>query len=141
MAVCVFWGHRNCPMKIKEPLRSTVIQLMEEGVTHFMVGNQGAFDLMVRDILEGIEGERSDFKYSVVLDRLPREGEVEIKNSVLPLEVEGCPPRFSIDRRNEYMLKNADIIVCYVWRRVGGAAKFVEKARRQEKRIIYLYEE
>ena len=55
-----------------------------------------------------------------------------------PEGLEAVPKRFAISLRNDWMLKQSQIVVCYVWHSMGGSGKFVEKAERQGKRIINL---
>lgn len=57
-----------------------------------------------------------------------------------PDEVAKAPPQVAILRRNEYIAKNADYIVCYINRKSGGAYKAVEIARKHDKKIINLAE-
>lgn len=52
----------------------------------------------------------------------------------LPLET--VPPRFAIVLRNEWMVRESDVVVAYVIRGFGGAAKTLEYARRKKKTII-----
>ena len=59
---------------------------------------------------------------------------------IYPDEVAKAPPQVAILRRNEYIAKNADYIVCYIKRKSGGAYKAVEKARKYDKKIINLAE-
>lgn len=62
----------------------------------------------------------------------------EKTHTVLPPDFEKTPPRFAIDRRNHYMLKQADFVVTYVTHSFGGAAKFAQMATRQKKIVIPL---
>ena len=48
MAVCTFFGHHDCPASVKEELRETIRDLIENcGVSMFYVGNHGTFDAIV----------------------------------------------------------------------------------------------
>ena len=52
MAVCTFFGHHDCPASVKEELRETIRDLIENcGVSMFYVGNHGTFDAIVRSTL------------------------------------------------------------------------------------------
>ena len=44
--------------------------------------------------------------------------------------------KYAISYRNNWIVKKADLVVCYITLSFGGAAKFVEKARKNGK-IIY----
>ena len=55
-----------------------------------------------------------------------------------PEEVAVVPPRYAIDRRNKWMLKQADFVVTYITHDWGGAAKFAKMAEKQGKKVINL---
>lgn len=50
--------------------------------------------------------------------------------------LESVPKRFAISRRNEWMVRESDIVVAYVTHSWGGAAKTLEYARRKKKQIF-----
>lgn len=50
--------------------------------------------------------------------------------------IENTPKRFAISKRNEWMIKSADIVIAYVKTSHGGAYKSLQIAKRQKKRII-----
>ena len=53
MSACTFFGHRDCPNSIKSKLRDVLIDLIENhAVDMFYVGQQGAFDGIVRSVLK-----------------------------------------------------------------------------------------
>ena len=54
--------------------------------------------------------------------------------------IENTPLRFAILKRNEWMMKNADVIIAYISHNYGGAYKSVQIARREKKRIINTFE-
>ena len=66
--------------------------------------------------------------------------ESHASNSLLPEGIENVPPRFAINWRNEWMLKQASFVVTYVTHSWGGAAKFADKATRLKKTVINLSE-
>lgn len=137
MAVCTFFGHRDCPASLKPKLRTVVVELIERhGVDRFYMGRQGAFDAMARSVLRELTEVYPHISYAVVLERLPgpREESVwDFSDTIFPEGLETVPPRFAIARRNEWMLKQADYVVAYITHDWGGAAQFAEKARRQGK--------
>jgi len=54
--------------------------------------------------------------------------------------IENVPLRFAILKRNEWMMKNADLIIAYVKRNYGGAYKSLQVAKRKKKKIINIYD-
>ena len=55
--------------------------------------------------------------------------------SVYP-PMENVPPKFAISKRNQWMIKNADVIIAYVNRSYGGAYNSLQAAKRTNKKII-----
>lgn len=143
MAVCTFFGHRNCPESIKPALQDQIENLIvNHGVDLFYVGNQGQFDAFVRRVLKELTGKYPHINYAVVLAYMPREGsdQADYADTMLPEGIEKVPPRFAIAWRNKWLLSQSDYVVAYVTHFWGGAAQFVEKARKLRKTVINLGE-
>ena len=137
--ICTFFGHRNTPKEASVELRRILVDLIEsKGVTEFLVGNQGAFDRMVRHELRRLKGIYP-IKYTIVLAYLQKENaltEEEIEDTVFPEGIECVPKRFTIDFRNKWMVKKSEYVVTFVKNSFGGAAKFKEYAERKNKTVI-----
>ena len=136
---CTFFGHRDAPQGIKPKIRKTILSLIERGITLFYVGNQGAFDRMVLCELEKIAKEKP-IRYYQVLAYFPNEKNKIANQTILPDGIEQVHPKFAISRRNDWMVEKSEIVVAYVYRSYGGAARYTEKARRKGKEIINLNE-
>lgn len=105
----------------------------------FYVGNQGAFDRMVRAVLQELVQEYPHVCYAVVLAYLPQtRNDEDFSDTMFPEGIEIVPKRFAISHRNRWMLQQADYVVSYVTRDWGGAAQFVRKAEKDKKQIISL---
>ena len=139
---CTFFGHRDCDEKIYENLRNTIIELIQnEGVTKFLVGNNGAFDRLVLKVLKGLENYLYDIDICVMLAYFPTEQSViEDNYTLLPEGIEEVPKRFAIDYRNKYMLDRSEYVITYVVADFGGAAKYAKRAKRQKKTVINIAE-
>ena len=144
MAVCTFFGHRDCPASIKPILRAVVVELIEQhGVDRFFVGRQGAFDAMAHSVLQELAEVHPHISYAGVLERLPEPRDKAVwdfSDTIFPEGLEAVPSRFAISRRNEWMLKQSDFVVTYITHNWGGAAQYAEKAQRQDKRVLNLAE-
>ena len=144
MAVCTFFGHRDCPASLRPRLHSAVVELIERhGVDTFYVGRQGAFDALARSVPRELEALYPHISCAVVLERLPGPGDEAVRDfshAIFPEGLEIAPPRFAVSRRNEWMLKQADFVVTYITHNWGGAAQYAEKAQRQGKRVLNLAE-
>lgn len=142
MAVCTFFGHRDCPETIKPYLREVLVDLItNNGVDTFYVGNQGRFDAIVRSVLGELEQTYPEIHYAVVLAYLPgKKNEYDdFSDAILPEGIETVHPRYAIERRNRWLLQRADFVVTYITHSWGGAAKFAEKAKREGKTVINLF--
>lgn len=137
-----FFGHRNSPSSILDTLKNILIDLIEHHqADHFYVGNQGAFDLMIYELLKELKIQYPSIQYNVVLAYFPEEsgqGRIDEEHTIYPDGLEMVPRKFAIDRRNHWMIEQSDAVVTFVERPFGGAAKFKEIAQRKKKRIIEL---
>ena len=139
MSVCTFFGHRDCPSDIRPRLRELLIELIEDhAVDCFYVGRNGAFDRLVRSVLRELSEDYPQIRYAVVLERFPDRRDGNDSDTILPEGIELAPRRFAIDRRNQWMLRQSDMVVCYVTHSWGGAAKYAEMAERQQKPVFHL---
>ena len=138
MATCTFFGHHDCPSSIKEKLRDTLIDLIEfHAVDVFYVGQQGAFDAIVRAVLSELVSVYPNIRYAVVLERMPQKRDMfdtsDYSDTMLPEGIESIHPRYAISWRNNWMLKQADYVVTYITHSWGGAAQYTRRANNQEK--------
>lgn len=129
-------------MSVKPKLRAVLVELIERrGADTFYVGRQGGFDSMAMSVLRELAEIYPHISYAVVLERLPYKQEnssLDFSLTMFPEGIEFAPPRFSISRRNEWMLMRSDFVVTYITHDWGGAARFAEKAMRQGKTVINL---
>ena len=144
MSACTFFGHRDCPSSIEPKLREVLIDLISiHDVDMFYVGQQGAFDRIVRSVLKELVVEYPHIRYAVVLERLPpKQHEFDTRDysdTMLPEGIETVHPRFAISWRNKWMIKHSDYVVTYTTHSWGGAAQFAERASKQGKDIIQLH--
>lgn len=141
MAVCTFFGHRDCPETIRPELRRALTELIEHHqVDMFYVGNQGGFDRLVRGVLRELAMEYPHICYAVVLAYLPGENDrQDNSDTMLPEGMELAHPRYASSRRNKWMLNQADYVLTYISHSWGGAARWAEKAQREGKQVYNLY--
>ncbi len=143
MSTCTFFGHRDCPTTIQPKLKAALIDLIENhAVDVFYVGNHGAFDAMVRSVLQDLSERYPQIRYTIVLAYLPTKKDILLEDfldkTLLPDGIETVPKRFAIKYRNKWMLKRTDYVVTYITHSHGGAAQFAEMAERQKKTVINL---
>ena len=130
---------------IEQHLKEVIRNLIAQGVNEFWLCEQGTFDCLARLVLKELKKE---FK-GISLCLLPAYHLTDAKmdwideqdyDLIYPDEVANAPAQVAILRRNDYIAKNADYIVCYITHNSGGAYKAVEKAKKHNKKIINLAE-
>jgi len=139
--VCTFFGHREFPLEFIPQLKQVIIKLIDDcKVDVFYVGNQGGFDFTVFKLLNDIRDEYGHIKFYIVLAYLPRKNNgytyYDYSDTIYPEGIENVHPKFAIIKRNEWMLKRADIVVTYVEHNYGGAWQFKILAEKKGKIVI-----
>ena len=96
---------------------------------------------MARSALAEFE-QTHRISYEIVLAYLPQQEDLlcDTDHTLLPEGIETVPPRFAIEYRNKWMIDHSDIVVTYVRRSFGGAAKFKNSAKKKNKKVIELTE-
>lgn len=114
-------------------------------VSEFWLCEQGTFDNLSRIVLKELRKEFEHINLCILPAYYPSNAKMDWIDDndydlMYPEEVAKAPPQVAILKRNEYIAKNADYIVCYIKKKSGGAYKAVEKARKYNKKIINLAE-
>lgn len=141
MSSCCFFGHKDTPEDVKPELYAAIEELItQRSVSTFYVGNQGVFDAYVRVALRQLQKRYPHIHYAVVLAYMPgQQTEYEDhSDTMLPEGIEEVHPRYAIDWRNRWMLRESQYVICYIHHHWGGAAKYVQTAQRQGKTVINL---
>jgi len=141
--IITFFGHSDTPYSITPIVEKTLRILIEsnEKITCY-VGTHGNFDGIVRKILAKLSTEYPGLSYYIVLAYLPKNKSVnpyEGLPTTFPEGIEFTPPKFAISYRNNWMLNQSDIVICYTEHEYGGAASFVKRARKKGKTIVNLF--
>ena len=143
LSICAFFGHRDAPMvgQIETRLSEAARDLILQDVSEFWLCEQGAFDSLSHLVMKELRKEFDWIDLSIFPAYYPNNFKLDwiYENDyglMFPEEVAKAPPQVAILRRNEYIAKNADYIICYITRKYGGAYKAVEKARKYGKTII-----
>ncbi len=140
--VCCFFGHRDLREDVRPALHNVVEQLILEGTTSFFVGNQGAFDAAALCVLRKLKLKYPQIDYAVVLAYMPGEKSAAQlyapEETLYPEGLETVHPRYAIAWRNSWLVKMADVVVCYITHDWGGAAKYAAEAQRKKRRVIHL---
>ena len=138
--VCAFFGHRDIPAGLEIALYEQVRRAVTEcGVTTFWVGGYGRFDALAAQTVKRLKQEFPNIELLLILPYLPAVGQripALYDGSVYPEGLELVPKRYAISKRNIWMAKNCDMVICYIRNSFGGAYEAVKAA--SEKEIINL---
>ena len=141
MSVCTFFGHSECYGLDAAVLRSAIEELIEQGITEFVVGNHGQFDGMVFSCLQSLSKDYPKISYSVALAYLPtnnQEYDIYHGHSFYPEGVEIGPAKFAIERRNRWMIDASDCCLCYIKHTWGGAYKLARMGKTRGLQVLNL---
>ena len=141
--ICSFFGHKDAPRSLYPKLKECIENLIVvHSVECFIVGNQGEFDKMALQALRELKNIYPHICYNVVLAYMPAHKQAyelyDSSETFLPEGIETVPKRFAISWRNRWMVRESDIIVCYITHEWGGAVQFVAYGKRQKKKVINL---
>lgn len=133
-----FCGHKEVSNSeiVEQWLRQVCADLIVQGADEFFLGGYGRFNFMCAAVLRDLKKVHPHIRLVLVLPYLNSTMITEgYDESVYP-PLESVPKRYAISRRNEWMVCESDVIVAYVIRGFGGAAKTLEYAHRKKKQII-----
>ena len=139
MKSCFFIGYHDAPEYIKPRLVDAVERhITEYGVTEFVVGQHGAFDLMSAGVLVAVKKKHPTITLFMLIayhpsDRAPMlyEG---FDAAYYPPGMESVPRSVAIVRANRAAVQSSDYLICYDPGYVGNTRNLVEFARRHERR-------
>ena len=146
----VFFGHRyiDNPFKVEELLEEQIGKLInEKEYVDFLVGRNGEFDQCVSSAVLRVRKNIRDDNSALVLvlpyvtaeylnnEEYFREYYTDVEISY---SASMAHPKSAIQIRNREMVDRADLIICYIENKEGGAGETVEYAQKQGKAVINL---
>ena len=145
-----FFGHRyiDNPLKVEELLEAHIRRLInEKEYVDFLVGRNGEFDQCVSSTVLRVRKNVRDDNSALVL-MLPYPTAEYLNNEEyfhdyytdveISYAASVAHPKSAIQIRNREMVDRADLIICYVEEKRGGAWQTIQYAATQEKNIINL---
>lgn len=148
-----FFGHRYIDniLKVEEQLEDHIRKLLQEHeYVDFLVGRNGDFDQCVSSSVLRVRKNFRDDNSSLILV-LPYPTSEYINNEQyfeeyysdveISFEASKAHPKSAIQIRNREMVDRADLIICYIENKNGGAWQTVKYAMEKDKNIINLAEE
>ena len=147
-----FFGHRyiDDPLKAEELLEEQIRKLIsEKEYVDFLVGRNGEFDQGVSSTVLRVRKNVRDDNSALVLV-LPYPTAEYLNNDKyfhdyytdveISYEASKTHPKSAIQIRNREMVDRADLVICYIEEKHGGAYRTIQYAKKQRKIIINLAE-
>ena len=138
--IVTFCGHREVweAERVRDWLSQNVESLILRGADKFYLGGYGAFDRMAASVVREQKRKYPDIVSVLVLAYLDRKADSGGYDYTTYPPLESVPRRYAIPRRNQWMVRESDVLVACVLHDWGGAAATLEYARRRKKEIIRL---
>ena len=148
-----FFGHRYVTdiIKMEKLLKMHIRKLVErKSYVDFLVGRNGDFDRCVSSSVVNVQKNyRADNSSHILVLPYPTveflQNQDNFKDYYTDIEISEAAskahPKAAIQIRNREMVDRADLIICYVEQRKGGAWQTVQYAIRQNKAIINIAEQ
>ena len=139
--IITFCGHSDFyeTGDIKERVLSIINELAKGEGVEFFLGGYGRFDSFAYEVAKEYQKEHTDSKLIFVS---PYQTESYLKKrveiydeSIYPLDGK-VPLKFAISYRNKWMVENADAVIAYVKRSIGGAYQTLKHALKHNKTVI-----
>ncbi len=135
-----FCGHSDIfyDENIKRVLYNKLEELITFGAKKFLLGGYGNFDILAAEAVNKLKEKYPYIESILVIPYLNRDYSTKLYDCTLYPPIETIPKKLAIIKRNAWMIENCDILVAYVRREYGGAAKTLSFAEKNGKIIFRL---
>lgn len=142
------FGHRNIdnPIRVQELIEEQIIKLIDKNeFVDFLVGRNGDFDRCAASAVRHVRKNYKDDSSALVLV-LPYLTAEYINNQEyfedyytdieISYKASGAHPKGAIQIRNREMVDRANLVICYIEEKHGGAWRTIEYAYKTGKDVI-----
>jgi len=143
-----FFGHAN--FSAAPEMKERVLGLLEEKIAdndvEFYLGGYGNFDRFALECCQAYKHKHADARLVFITPYLGdwldtrKEYLEKTYDEIIYPDIESTPKKFSISKRNEWMVNQADLVIGYVMLHFGGAYTALKYAKTRKKPYINLYE-
>ena len=145
-----FFGHREIEnaLEVERKLEAKITELIQtKQYIEFLVGREGEFDILVASVVKRVKKQMDYGNCSLiwVLPYMKAEFRDNKKNFLDYYDdVEICEQsakahfKSAMQIRNRAMVDRADLVICCIQHKSGGAYKTVQHAEKQDKNIFAL---
>lgn len=133
---CCIFGHRDfwASVEREKAIKAAIVDcIRERGITEFLVGGNGEFDIMCAKYLSELRQEYPQIRVTKVLayrgqkrDMFEEEYDKKTFDATVYPPLEEVPPQFAIVKRNEWMVRASDYAIFFVQHDWGGAYRMLK---------------
>ena len=137
----VFIGHRDCFELSEKDIIPKIEKAVTMGVTTFLNGGMGHFDHLCAIAVDQLKKKHPEIKQYLIKPyptlKVPDE-ELFDDSGLFALDwyIENIGHRRAIPKRNEYMIQQASVAICYVKHNSSGSYKTYQLAAQKGLKII-----
>ena len=144
-------GYQNNPISdyVKEKLTEKIEKCILDGVDNFISGMAIGVDTWAAEIVLQLKEKYSHIKLEAAIPFKGQEGKwpdfsQDIYNNILKkcdkitIVCEGTYAAWKMQKRNEYMVDNSDLVIAVWDGTTGGTKNCIKYARSQSKKVIWI---
>ena len=137
----IFIGHRDCFELSEEDIIPKIEEAIGMGITTFLNGGMGQFDHLCARAVDKLKAKHPEIKQLLIKPyptlKVPDESMFDdVGLFALEWYIEYIGARRAIPKRNEYMILNSTVAICYVQHRSSGSYKTYRLAKDRGLTII-----
>ena len=139
MKSCFFIGHREAERELLPLIIEAAEHIIQENqAITFYTGGYGSFDHLAGEAVIQLKKKHPDSQLYMVIPYHPAERPIEAPTgydgTFYPDGMETISHRYAISRANRKMIDMCDYLIAYVTHPASNSGKFLEYARRREKK-------
>ena len=132
-----FYGHRQLEERLIIPILRDLIR--QHKFIEIYMGRDGEFDTYAATIVKRVQRDYDDYhaiEFNLVLP-YPKKDMEDFEKYYDRVNIPiSAHPKLAITKRNEWMVEQADLVICYIERESGGAYKAVKYAEKLGKTVV-----
>ena len=137
----VFIGHRDCYELTEEAIIPKIEEAIAMGINTFLNGGMGHFDQLCAVAVDQLKGKYPEIRQLLIKPyeslKVPFADLFDDAGLYsLDWHIEHIGFRRAIPERNEYMIQQSSVAICYVQHRSSGSYKTYQKAKDKGLTII-----
>ncbi|MBQ5590665.1 MAG: DUF1273 family protein [Clostridia bacterium] len=139
-STATFIGHRECFYLDVEKLKNEIEALICSGYKRFLFGGMGCFDLICAKCVYKLKQKYSNVTSALVIPYLTFNIEEDYlyDEIIYPNNFEKYYFKAAIIKRNEFLVDNSSIAICFV-KYNGGAKRTYEYALKKGIKVLNLF--